>query len=101
MNKNFAMTVLQTVSHTRAEASPPPCWLGLLARTAAFPFAAPVLSASRRSPWTVAPIGQATLAGRLTVRWVRHRMVMVVFACRVRPLPPALDRFLRRLGRDQ
>jgi hypothetical protein len=25
MNKNFAMIVLQTVSHTRAEACPPPC----------------------------------------------------------------------------
>ena len=25
MNKNFAMMVLQTVSHTRAEACPPPC----------------------------------------------------------------------------
>src|SRR4051812_17853524 len=25
MNKNFAMTVLQTVSHTWAEACPPPC----------------------------------------------------------------------------
>src|SRR4029077_13346565 len=25
MNKNFAMMVLQTVSHARAEACPPPC----------------------------------------------------------------------------
>src|SRR2546423_9347440 len=25
MNKNFAMTVLQPVSHARAEACPPPC----------------------------------------------------------------------------
>src|ERR1700730_14146975 len=25
MHKNFAMMVLQTVSHTRAEACPPPC----------------------------------------------------------------------------
>src|SRR5258708_35591955 len=25
MNKNFAIMVLQTVSHTRAEACPPPC----------------------------------------------------------------------------
>ena len=57
-----------------------------------------LLSASRLPSWPVARLRWpgAAFAGSLTLRRVRHRVVMVV-----RPLPPAFNRSLRRLGRDQ
>src|SRR5262249_7069735 len=60
-----------------------------------------VLSASRLPPWTVTPIRQPPLAGRFTLRRVRHRVVVVAAGGFVGPTPSLLDGFFRRVGPNQ
>src|SRR5437763_1846706 len=68
---------------------------------AACPFALLVLTTRRLPPRPVAPIRQAALAGRLAVRRVGDRMVMVAFGGPIGLPPPRLDRLARRMSRDQ
>src|SRR5579875_885681 len=60
-----------------------------------------VPATSRLPSGTVAPIRQAALADRLTLRRVCHGMVMVVTGRLVRPPPSGFDGLFRRMGRDE